>query len=311
MPYTKLKRTNVPARVALKPAKVKTSSPLKKLKRAALTFFRPSVFSRHPSHAPLRKLLKLLPFRAVIRFGSTTNSKHKVQCNSVESIKNSADKLLMKRCFNLANVRTAAAWTMGLVNDVVQFIAINTGLENYHQSTIPYPIIIKHRRGSRGKGIYLLNNLQDLLSWLHGKTLTNYIVEKYHKYTREYRLHVTKNGCFYTCRKMIKSDTPDNQRWYRNDSNCTWIVESNELFDKPINWVDIESDCVKALNAVGLDIGACDVKVQSAFKKNGNLRTSPEYIVLEINSAPSLKEQGLVHYQTQLPKILRSKFIDE
>ena len=109
---------------------------------------------------------------------------------------------------------------------------------------------------------------------------------------------------------MLRETTPQNERWYRNDSNCNWIVEDNPLFDKPTNWQAIMDECVKALNAVGLDIGACDVKVQSAKKKDGTARQNPDYFVIEINSAPSLKERGLQKYLVQIPQILRRKFIE-
>jgi hypothetical protein len=34
--------------------------------------YRPMIRSRHPSHAPLREVMERLPFRSVIRMGSTT-----------------------------------------------------------------------------------------------------------------------------------------------------------------------------------------------------------------------------------------------
>ena len=83
-------------------------------------------------------------------------------------------------------------------------------------------------------------------------------MKKYYTYTREYRLHITKDGCFYACRKMLKRDAEED----RHDSNCVWIVEDNPEFNKPDNWNDIVSDCVKAMQSVGLDICAIDIKMQ-------------------------------------------------
>jgi type I restriction enzyme S subunit len=45
--------------------------------------------------------------------------------------------------------------------------------------------------------------------------------------SREYRLHVTADGCFYACRKMLKADAEE--RWYKNDSNCV-VSPIYELF---------------------------------------------------------------------------------
>ena len=174
-------------------------------------------------------------------------------------------------------------------------------------ATLPYPIVAKHHFGSRGKGNYLLNSKEELQEWLNGKNIENYIFEKFYNYNREYRLHVSKNGCFYTCRKMLKNDVPKEQRWFRNDSNSVWVLETNEAFDKPKNWKDIEKECINALNATGLDFGACDVRVQSAKTEKGKERTEIDFIIVEINSAPSMGEITEQRYKEELPKLLKDK----
>ena len=107
---------------------------------------------------------------------------------------------------------------------------------------------------------------------------------------------------------MLKEETPENERFYRNDSNCVWYLESNPGFDKPLNWDDIVEECINAIKAVGLDIGACDVLVQSAVDKNGDTRTSPSFIICEVNSAPAFGTITLEKYIKEIPKVLRSKF---
>ena len=52
----------------------------------------------------------------------------------------------------------------------------------------------------------------------------------------------------------------------------------------------------KSKNAVGLDICAVDVKVQTSKYKN------PKFIILETNSAPALGEIGVQLYLEQLRK---------
>lgn len=272
-----------------------------KTPKKQFTRFRPRVRSRHPSHNPLRTQLPLLPFRSIIRLGSTTikdtdSQKNFVLCNSVDAIRNSSSKLLMKRCFAASGVKSALYYT----------------LQDFLSPTLDrsklFPCVIKSHMGSRGRGNYLINSQEELNSWLTGHANhSNYIVEKFHDYSREYRLHVTKDGCFYTCRKMLKNETPDDKRWYRNDSNSVWIVENNPQFDKPSNWDTIVAECVKALNAVGLDVGACDVKVQSAKDKKGRVRPTPDFIVIEINSAPSFGEGTLQRYLEVIPQILKDK----
>lgn len=279
------------------------------------TLFRPRIFSRHPSHSPLRRALALLPFKSCVRFGSTTRSTGRISCNTAEAVKTSASKLLMKEAFENANVITAKWWSFldSDHNELIEtkdFIYENADRGNgtIALHALPYPLVAKHFNGSRGTGNYLLKTQAELEAWLVGKNLKNYLFEEFLSFNKEYRLHVTQERCFYTCRKMLKSDTPENKRWYRNDSNSKWILESNPAFDKPVNWDLIVSESVKALSSVGLDIGAIDVKVQSARNSKGDLRKEPKFIILETNSAPSLKEQGLAKYIIEIPKVLKAKY---
>ena len=291
-----------------------TKKPLKKKKKLLqattpkkkFTRFRTRVRSRHPSHSPLRTQLPLLPFRSVVRLGSTTvkpDDGRLVECNTVEAIRNSASKLRMKQCFTNGAVKSAA-W--GKLADVV-LVGSQEQLIFPNDVLLKAPFVTKSLHGSRGKGNAIHQTVAAFNQWRQGKDVSNYIVEQFHNYDREYRLHVTKDGCFYTCRKMLKNDTPQDKRWFRNDSNSTWIMEDNPQFDKPVNWSTITAECVKALKAVGLDVGACDVKVQSAKDKKGNPRQNPEFIVIEINSAPSFGDVTLQKYLEVIPAILRGK----
>jgi D-alanine-D-alanine ligase-like ATP-grasp enzyme len=280
--------------------------------------FRPRIRSRHPSHNILRsynKTLPLVPFRSIIRFGSSTvlkkSTKDRIELNTVDAIKNSSNKKLMKTCFTNAEVKTAIWWNYS--NNMQEFIRMSPldGNEerdvNYQLEDLPYPIIAKKHYGSRNNGNTKLNSAEELTQWMVGKNLNNYIFEKYYSYNREYRLHVTEKGCFYSCRKMLKSDAPDDVRWYRNDNHCVWIMPDNDLFDKPSNWEDIELECVKALKSVGLDFGAIDLRIQSRTKSNGDVRANPKFIIVEINSAPSFGEVTSQKYIEILPKLLKEK----
>ncbi len=276
----------------------KKTSLIKKKSVKKLTSFKVQVRSRHPSHSWLRHNIGLLPFRSIVRLGSTTQigdevsiGGRRIECNTIQSINTSASKLLMKQAFQKASVITAQWWTY-----------------NNLPAKREYPIVIKHINGSRGEGNFLAKDEQEFNKIMQGKTPSNYIFEKFYNYTREYRLHVTKDGCFYTCRKMLKETTPKDKRWFRNDSNSVWVLEENPQFDKPTNWGTIVSECVKALKAVGLDIGAIDLKVQSAKTEKGKIRDNPEFIVIETNSAPSFGDITRQKYLQEIPKILKSKY---
>lgn len=277
----------------------KAKSPKKPV--GAITMFRSKIRSRHPSHKVLRSALPLLPFKSVVRLGSTTNipdtvtnGGKRIECNTIQSIKNSASKFLMKDCFKEGNVKTAEFWKVKEVKDQ---------LDNWEV----FPLVAKINFGSRGRGMKLINTIEELKDFLKTDT-TGYYFERFYNYNREYRIHVTKEDYFYTCRKMIKADTPKDKRWYKNDSNSVWIVEDNPAFDKPKNWDIIIKECIKALISVGLDIGACDVRVQSAKDNKDKVRDEVDFIIIEINSAPSFAEITTQKYLEQIPKVLKAKY---
>lgn len=270
------------------------------VKKKKYTLFRPMILSRHPSHDILRlkhKKIAALPYRSVIRFGSSTEVEdtvakggNRIEINTVEAIKISANKLLMKQKFTEAGVRTAN-WR--------QHCPIE-GLTD-----LEFPIVAKAHYGSKGKGNTLLKTHEEYLEWTSGKNLSNYIFEKFMNFGHEFRLHVTEDGCFYTCRKALKQDVPEDQKWRRHDDICVWFLETNENFQKPNSWNDIVSDCVKALKAVGADLLSFDVRVQTPRDKDGNSRPYQEYILLECNSASSM-DNG-----TGEVSVCAQKYIDE
>lgn len=261
-------------------------------------FFRLIVFSRHPSHSALRNAEVKLPVPVSIRFGSTSigERKYAVELNKPEAVEISSNKLLMKKKFDEVKTKTAKWYTFCNAGEV---LANEEGAKQISIKKLKYPVVVKHIFGSRGTGNYKIDSAEQMQECVSGKDLTQYIVERFYNYTREYRLHVTKQGCFYTCRKMLKEDTPTDKRWYRNDSNSVWVVEENAAFNKPKCWDAIVADCVKGLTSIGLDVAAFDVKVSAEKEEQ-------DYIVIESNSAPSFGEITLQKYIEQIPKIVKN-----
>lgn len=271
--------------------------------------YRPLILSRHGTHSILRannQTLPLLPFRSVIRFGSSTESDGRLEINTVEAVKNSASKLLMKQKFTEAGVKTAKWWKYVFRNNQHEF-EDQFSEENayYNTESLLYPIVAKSHFGSRGIGNTKFNTKEELEAWLPNKNLNNYIFEQFVKMTREYRLHITKFGCFYTCRKLVKSDAPEDT-WQKHDDVCNWVLEENPSFKKPKNWDAIVADCIKAKDALGLDICAFDVGVQGA--KDGIERENPEWVIFESCSAPSFGDITGKKYIEILPKLLIDKY---
>ena len=232
--------------------------------------------SKNDTANALRKMI-VVPNNAVLRLGSITpnedifkrNLDHVFELNTVEACKNSGSKKVMKRLFTEHEVITAEYELLE-----------NIDLDQWEF----YPAIIKHYHSSKGEGIFYIKNREELVAFMESHQVNQYLIERYYSYNKEYRLHMYNGQCFYTCRKMLKRDTPEENRFHRHDNNSVWILEENELFAKPENWNEIVAECDKAMKSVGLDIGAIDIKVQSK-----NL-VDPKFIILETNSAPSLGE---------------------
>jgi len=269
------------------------------------------VRSMHPSHRPLKGALEMQPFRCVVRLGSLTTTaecypngsqaqlNRVVEINPVAAIKNSANKLLMKKCFTGVGVKTAQWFTYHAASR--QFMQNDRGGDGHNINTLPYPIVSKSLHGSRGEGNAKHDNQQQLEAWMRGKDLSNYIFEKFYTYSKEYRIHVTNNGCFYTCRKLLKNTAPEGTWQRHDDGNVVWILEANEAFKKPSNWPLIVEDCIKAKNALGLDICSFDVMTQGSSKEN------PEWIIVESQSAPSFGDVTLIKYKQELNRLLNER----
>lgn len=262
--------------------------------------FRLSLRTRNTSNRQLRDLI--CPVKTIYRMGSTTPTSeitHRtnyIEINTAESCAISGNKIKMKEKFVEGQVQTPEYFMFE--SNLDEFRAtVQNRLNDW-----PAGIIAKRYNSSKGNGLALIKSMEDFETFINGKStseLSKWIFERYSTYVKEYRLHVTEDGCFYACRKMLRNDA--DVRWHRHDENSVWITEENELFDKPSNWDAIVADCIKALKAVGLDIAAFDIKVQHT-KKN-----EPKWLILECNSAPGLGEIGIQKYLTEIPKLIAKK----
>lgn len=242
--------------------------------------------TKNPSAAPLRRSI-FVNKRAIVRLGSRTPSRQIyptqsfVEVNTVESIENSRDKLRMKECFSRYDVKQAEWFTLDQ--------APITRMADF-------PYVGKQIVGFKGHGMQLIENVDQLRDFVrtHGNS---YFIEKFYNYAREYRIHATSDHSFLSWRKLRRADAE--QRWFFNSTNCNWVGEDHELFQRPNNWDELCNAAVMAVRSVGLDIGAVDIRVQS--------RNNPDYIVCEVNSAPQLGEIGIEHYRREITNIINNK----
>lgn len=266
--------------------------------------FHLSLRTRNVSNRSLRDII--CPVKTIYRMGSTTPTEeitHRrtfIEINTADACRISSNKILMKERFCHGKVRTPSFYMMK--DNSLDGLRARTA---HRLAKWPAGIIAKRYNSSKGNGLALIKTMDDFNNFISGKSnseLSKWIFERYSTYSREYRLHITKDGCFYACRKMLRNDAT--VRWHRHDENSVWITEENELFDKPANWDAIVNDCVSALKAVGLDIAAFDIKVQ---RVNG---AEPKWLILECNSAPGLGEVGIEKYRQQI-NVLINKKLDE
>lgn len=249
------------------------------------------VRSRNTSCRKLRELI--VPIRTLYRMGSTTpignifrRNVPYIEINTVRGCEISSNKRKMKLAFDEAEIHTAQWFTCENKRHGANII-------KHKLLKWRTPIIAKRINSSRGRGIYLIRNEMDFMSM--PDDVQNYVFEKYYSYTKEYRLHVSKFGCFYASRKMLRGNST--VRWHRHSENSVFFNENNPQFDKPNTWNIIIRDCQKVLNTIGLDIAAFDVKVS---------RTG-EFIIMESNSAPALGDAGIEKYKLELKRIIEDK----
>lgn len=284
--------------------KVKTIKSIKTVKKPSSYYLR--ILSRHDTIGPLRNSILIKGVKAVYRHGSTTKSAFEYEINSPESVNISADKKLMKEAFDKAEVKHAP-WIhlLKFSSDKKAWDEFLNKL-NFDKDKDSW-IIGKNRYGSRGVGNTLIKTREQLDTYLKekSKSLDNYIIEEYKNYSVEYRIHVSENGYFYTCRKMLKTNTPKDNRFQRHDDNCSWYIETNPKFNKPENWDEIVENCKSAVKQIGADVLAFDVKCTS-IKESKDKKC--KFILIESCSAPSFGNGTLEKYKEELPKIITRKY---
>lgn len=270
--------------------------------------------SKNPSASELRTRLASVrtktPF--VVRLGSRTplnTFRNRLyhgatEINTIESIENSRDKLRMKTCFANGEVKHSNWWEFR-GNNTSQMRIVNPTLnfDGHPEDTIilakslPFPIVIKQICGFKGHGMVKCENVEELNAWLASHSTNGYYVEEFKNFAKEYRLHATQERVFLSWRKLRREDATE--RWFFNSTNCNWVSEEHELFTKPEGWDLMCEHAVRAIRATGLSIGAVDVRCKS------NCRTTNDFIVLEVNSAPEILEKGTEAYYTEITKIVR------
>jgi glutathione synthase/RimK-type ligase-like ATP-grasp enzyme len=243
------------------------------------------VRTKNATARPLRHSI-LTDKRVVVRLGSLTptskvfpTSRDVIEINTVEAIQNSRDKLRMKECF--AKLKIPQVEWFRLTDDL---------------SKVKFPLVGKAICGFQGRGMKFIENKEQLAEFIRSHSNDNYFIERYFSGSREFRLHATRDEVFLSWRKLRTNDTKE--RWFFNSHNCHWVGENHELFNKPSNWDQLCAEACKAITAVGLNIGAVDLRVSS--------KDTSQFIILETNSAPTLMDIGIEKYKEVIQKLINN-----
>lgn len=279
--------------------------------------------TKNYSAKPLQHSINM-PVRSIVRLGSLTSTKKAfpnsydkkkiVEINTVEGIQTSRDKKLMKNAFlSFPFPIYQAKWYVPLEENKYKEIDYKgeeheLSIKNIFKGTSS--VVVKRRWGFKGRGMKLIKNADEFQEFITNHDLTNYIIEKFYDYGKEYRIHVAlldekedDKNVIMVWRKVRRHEAEE--KWFFNSTNCNWVSPDNELFDIPPDkvWREMISHSIKAMKAVNLDLGTVDVRVKSKITMN-NKSKNPDFIICEVNSAPALGEQGVEVYREVIQKLI-------
>jgi glutathione synthase/RimK-type ligase-like ATP-grasp enzyme len=197
----------------------------------------------------------------IIRWGTRENITYNnsIIYNKSGAIANATDKLVSRQLFIEKGVNTPR-----LLNHIDDY---NGGI-----------IIARPFIHSKGKNFVILNNKEELENHWRNNWYYSEFVDK----VREFRVHVGHSKVL----AFMEKHNPGNGSiaWNRavNDSEPFTRVKQSEADDQ--NLLPVLQEAIKAVNALGLDMGGVDV----ILDKNGVA------YVLEVNTAPTLNSSPRV-----------------
>lgn len=247
--------------------------------------FKIRLASRHPSQKAIQRMGQMpkFPKRVRIRFGSTIpHSRVDYIINKIDAIKNTANKMTMKRLLSAAGVNTPK-----------YFLNDDAGRNAIMEGHLGEKIFFKTPYHSRGRGMVMYDTKESAMTQLN----KGYFEESKISW-REYRVHVMDGEVFYVDEKR-----PKDQSMKLKDRPIVKNMSNGFKFRRPLaDYPDeVHTESVKAVEALGLDFGGVDVGVT----KDG------EVVIYEVNSAPSLRTKTRKLYQKALVKLIWKKILGD
>lgn len=242
------------------------------------------IASRHPSHKAILRMKQMPNFskRVRVRFGSTKNHRIcDIDFNTIEAIKNTANKVKMKDIFADEEIDSPLYFE----NDEAGRDAIARGM-------LGDKIFFKIPFHSRGRGMVVYDTKEEALS----QTNRGYF-EMAQVSNREFRVHVMDGEAFYVDEKR-----PRDKSINMTDRPEIKNMASGFKFRRPIKEYppEVVSESIKAVEALGLDFGAADV----GLNDDG-------VWIYEVNTAPSLRTKTRKLYQKALVKSIYRRILSQ
>lgn len=211
----------------------------------------------------------------VINWGSSSPVDAAHILNSPDAVRTSCNKMLAASQLFHAEIRTP------------ELIYLPARVSDFALVRHDYPMIARTETHMDGSGFWLLNSIADLESAVSEGA--DFIV-KMVPVQKEYRVHVF-SGAIIRCqyRKKLREDA---------DEICRTTGNGWELYGVLIDHTpeDVKVQGLKAVNALGLQIGAADVGVDEDGKA----------WVFEVNSAPALGGKTLARWAKRLNEYIEA-----
>jgi len=128
---------------------------------------------------------------------------------------------------------------------------------------LKFPVIVKPRIGSRGRGIHIFNELTELESFFAEKDHLNYIIQRYHQAKKEYRILLLRHRILGVVDKDI----------YLKKKGRVGVRINKVVSDLPVK---IKQDAIRITEELKADFVGVDV----IYTKDS------EYYFLEANLSP-------------------------
>lgn len=172
----------------------------------------------------------------------------------------------------------------------VPFVCLDNEVDSkINDGSMCFPLIARTKYHQGGEGFELCLCKRDIRR-ARNKGICHHYVQ-YIPNDKEYRIHVFNGDIIRMAKKLGREDC---NNWRRNHEDG-WVFHNMELTETLPNGV--KSEAKKAIAAMGLTFGAVDI-LWSDFD---------EAVVLEINSAPGLIDNGLEVYSNKIKDYLRTK----